>query len=94
MFEILIAKIIGNTIKKKLNLEEGIMPTKPWYKSVTIWSDIVTILVGTYATAQTTLAPHLGVNLPNIPGWVLAFLGALGVYGRSTATTTIGSPVS
>lgn len=65
------------------------MPTKPWYLSKTIWSDIVTILIAIYSAAQGGLALHLGFNLPVIPVWVFTFLGILGIYGRTTATNEI-----
>jgi hypothetical protein len=82
--------LIGKFAGSKLKLEDGLpMDTKPWYKSKTIWSDVVTILIGIYTMAQGGLAADLGHTLPSIPSWVLAILGGIGIYGRATADTTI-----
>lgn len=35
------------------------------------------------------IAEGLCYNLPVIPEWVFGILGALGIYGRASATTTI-----
>lgn len=64
--------------------------SKPWYKSMTIWSGITTFAVATYGLIGQYLAPAIGFHLPAIPGGILAFLGAVGVYGRSTAQQKIG----
>jgi len=57
---------------------------KPWYKSLTIWSGVVTVLVTAYNSATVQF------GLPAIPDFVYAILGFLGVYGRTTASTVIG----
>lgn len=67
------------------------MPTKPWWTSKTIWSDIVTIGVALYGSIAGNLAPDLGFHLKPIPAAFLTLLGALGVYGRATANTTLDS---
>lgn len=54
---------------------------KPWYLSKTVWASIFTGLVGTYIE----LDGALGRELPDIPGWFLLALSALGLYGRATA---------
>lgn len=67
-------------------MEDKMEDSKKWYLSKTVISDILTALIGAYmmvAAAQ----PALG--LPPIPAWVLTFLGAIGIYGRVTATTTV-----
>lgn len=74
---------IGKDVASKLKLQEGPMGTKPWYQSKTVLAGIVTGLIGIYnaiATAQ---------KWPPIPSYVFTLLGALGVYGRMSATTTI-----
>lgn len=54
---------------------------KKWYLSKTIWAALITGLIGTYLE----LDAATGGTLPDIPGWVLMLLSALGVYGRATA---------
>lgn len=82
MLEDFFAKISGIWFKKKLDLEEGPMDgVKPWYKSLTIWTGVVTVLIATYNSVSTNV--H---QLPVLPDWILAFLGAVGVYGRARAT--------
>ena len=66
---------------------------KAWFKSQTIWSDILTVAVGFYAVLVPVLASH-GINLPPLEsGWlatVLTILAGLGIDGRRKATTKIG----
>lgn len=57
--------------------------SKKWWKSKTVLSGIVAVGLAAYSTA----ADHFG--LPATPEWVFAILGALGVYGRVTATKEI-----
>jgi hypothetical protein len=85
-----IYNLVGKFIAGKLKLEEGKpMETKPWYKSKTVWSDIITILVGVYTAAQSGLAADLGHTLPVIPSWIFAILGGIGIYGRASADTSL-----
>ena len=80
-----VLKWIGKDISEKLNLTEGAMDgTKKWYQSKTIWTSIITGLLGLYISLQ----PQLG--WPGVPAWLLTILGAIGVYTRSTATDKIG----
>jgi hypothetical protein len=67
------------------------MPTKPWWQSKTIWSDVVTIGIALYGSVAGNLAPDLGFHLKPIPAAVLTVLGMLGVYGRATANTTLNN---
>lgn len=85
-----ILRLIAKRISKKLQLKEGTVDKKEWWKSKTIISDIVTILIGLYASIGATLGQSMGWNLPPIPEWLFVILGALGIYGRTSATTTIG----
>lgn len=90
MIKNLIAKIIGWRIAASLKLKENqTMETKKWYQSKTILSDIVTVLVSIYTLVGTSLGPDFGWHLPSIPAWVFTILGAIGIYGRKTATTTV-----
>lgn len=58
--------------------------SKPWYKSKTVWSGIVAIGVAAYNAASANF------GVPPIPEFVFMMLGALGVYGRTTASTKLG----
>lgn len=90
MFENFMAKIAGKFAAGKLNLQEGaLMPTKPWYSSKTVWSDIVTILLAILGFVDKTWTGGHIVSSP-FYSMVLAFLGAMGIYGRTTADTKIG----
>lgn len=66
--------------------------SKAWYKSKTIWSDIVTGLVGIYTVLVPILTAH-GIKLPPIDSGLLAtilsILAGLGIYGRTAASTSI-----
>jgi len=87
----LLAKFVGKKIGKQLDLTEGPMETsKPWWKSQTIWSDVLTIVAGVWPLLQEVLAGH-GINLPAIPGYLLTLLGAAGIHGRITANKTLSS---
>jgi hypothetical protein len=85
MLEDFFAKIAGKFVSNKLNLQEDkkMDDSKKWYQSKTIWTGIITGLLALY----NSIAP--GFHIPAVPEWVYAFLGALGVYTRATATTTI-----
>lgn len=92
IFDSLLEKLAGKWIAKKMDLQEGDMDeTKPWYKSTTIWSDIVTILVaiGGFVDMRFT---HGKIATSPIYQTVLAVLGAMGIYGRATATAKIEAP--
>ena len=66
------------------------MPTKPWYQSKTVWSDIVTILMAILGFVDKTWTGGHIVASP-FYSMALTFLGAMGIYGRANATTTITS---
>lgn len=77
----------GKKIAKNLSLTEGNMEdNKKWWKSKTVISGAVAVLLGTYALVKTNLAP----GLPDVPEWLFTLLGAIGIYGRVTANTKIG----
>lgn len=79
-----VLKILGHKIADKLDLQEDSnMETKPWYQSKNIWAGVVTALIGVYLS----LAPQF--HWPAIPEWIFTILGAIGIYTRATATTTI-----
>ncbi len=59
------------------------MDSKNWWKSKTVWAGIIAVFVAAYNSASAQF------GLPGIPDFVFGILGALGVYGRTTATTTV-----
>jgi uncharacterized membrane protein len=63
------------------------MDSKKWYLSKGIWAGIVTAVIG----AGTAIALLFGVDLNTnaIFGMIIAILGALGLYSRASANTTI-----
>lgn len=56
---------------------------KSWWQSKTIWSGIIAVLLAAYGTAAVQF------GLPQVPEFVYALLGALGIYGRAVATKEI-----
>lgn len=84
MFENLIAKLGGKFLASRLKLQEGKVESKKWFLSKGVWTGIVTGLMGIYLS----LAQQL--NLPAVPEWIFALLGALGIYSRVVAETKIG----
>lgn len=85
-----VIKMFGRNVAAKLNLQEGTMPSKPWYTSKTIWSDVVTILLAILGFVDKTWTGGHIVSSP-FYSMALTFLGAMGIYGRATATTTISN---
>lgn len=79
------AKLAGKYMAKKINLEEGPMDKKAWYKSKGVWTGIIAGVVGAYNSA----APSF--QWPPIPDFVYVLLGAMGVYTRATANVKIGT---
>lgn len=59
------------------------MEKKAWYRSKTIWTGVVAVLIAGYNTAA------IQFNLPQIPEFVFAMLGAFGIYTRATSTTVL-----
>ncbi|NCD17746.1 MAG: hypothetical protein EOL91_10655 [Actinobacteria bacterium] len=59
------------------------MEKKEWWKSKTVWSGLVAVLLAAYATAASQF------GLPPVPEWMFGILGALGIYSRSVANTVI-----
>ena len=67
------------------------MGVKAWWQSKSMWAAIVTAGVGIYnAGVIPAVQASFGVILPPIPAWILGIAGAVGIYGRATATTKIG----
>lgn len=56
------------------------MENKPWWKSKTIWAGVVAVLIAAYNSASDQF------SLPKIPDFIYGILGALGIYGRATAS--------
>lgn len=87
----IVAKIAARKIAKELKLEEGtpMENKKPWYRSKGVLTGIVTVALGLYTAVDTQLGPQIGFDLPTIPEFVFVVLGALGIYARTSASTTI-----
>lgn len=85
-----VVKMFGRNVAAKLNLQEGAMPTKPWYQSKTIWSDVVTILLAILGFVDKTWTGGHIVSSP-FYSMALTFLGAMGIYTRANATTILTS---
>lgn len=86
----IVAKMAGKKFAKAIDLKEGAeMDTKKWWKSKSIWTGVVTVLIATYETAQKSLAPQFGYQMPEIPPVVYVFLGATGIYTRAIASTKV-----
>lgn len=65
------------------------MNSKKWYKSKTIVSSVIAVVVALYNTLGVELGGNFGIALPPIPEWVFAIFGAFGIWGRTTANTVI-----
>ena len=71
------------------------MNSKSWYKSKTIWSGIIAVLIVVYNGVQVAMASQCGIegsfciNIPVIPEFVFGILAALGIYSRKIARTEI-----
>ena len=60
------------------------METKKWYESKTVWAGVLAVAIAAWNQAAIQF-----VGLPPIPDWIYPILGALGVYGRVTASTVV-----
>jgi len=84
-----ILKLVGRKIAQEAKLEEGpVDQTKPWYRSVTIWSDVFTIATGVIAFVDKDFGTQIAAN-----HWyqvILTVLGGVGIYGRASADQKIG----
>ena len=63
------------------------LKTKAWYQSKGVWAGIITVFLG----AAAGIAKQFGVDLAALPWYpiLIGILGALGLYSRVTADTTI-----
>lgn len=57
---------------------------KPWWQSKAVWAGVIAVIIAAYDTASVQF------GLPPVPDFLYAILGALGIYGRVTATSVIG----
>jgi hypothetical protein len=87
----LVVKIAARKAAKALDLQEGtpMENSKPWYKSKGVITGLVTVLISTYEAVKVTVAPQVGWNLPDIPAIAYTILGALGIYSRVAANSTV-----
>jgi len=63
------------------------MDSKKWHASKTVWAGIITVVLATLTAVDSAF----GTNILTSPvvSVILALAGALGVYGRTSANTTI-----
>lgn len=59
-------------------------PTKPWYQSKTIWSAIVTAILGAIQPVSAAFGHPIAVPL-----WIIEVLTGLGLYGLRTGDAKI-----
>lgn len=59
------------------------MDSKKWYLSKTVWAGVIAVIIAAYNAASAQF------GLPVVPEFVYGILGALGIYGRTTATTVV-----
>ena len=79
--------LIAKRAAKELDLKEGPVDTKQWWKSKGFWSNVVIIGIGVYELVRANAMPAL----PPIPPVLLTILGSLGLYSRATATKPLGA---
>lgn len=80
-----IYRLIGKKVSTKLGLQEDSkMDTKTWYKSKTIWTAILTAVIGAIQPVSTAFG-HPVV----IPQWVLEVLIGMGLYSLRVGDKTI-----
>lgn len=65
------------------------MKSKKWYQSKGIWTGIIIVALALYDATQVSLCGEAIKCLPEIPEWVFAILGALGIYARYNTTKTV-----
>lgn len=82
-----VIRFIGRRVANKLKLGENMDGSKPWYKSATIWSDVCTVLISIVALVDKDFGTHITVN--HYYQIAMTLLGAMGLYGRATADTTL-----
>ncbi len=79
-----IYRLVGEKIAKILKLENNMEETKSKWKSKTVWTAIVTVIVAGIEPISTAFGHPIVV-----PIWVLQFLAGFGLYSLRTAKTTI-----
>jgi len=79
-------KIAGNKLQKRWAKMEAETPVdqKKWYQSKTLWTAVVTAILGAVQPVSASLGHPV-----EVPMWVYSFLGAFGLYGLRTGDKTI-----
>jgi hypothetical protein len=67
------------------------MPTKPYWKSKTFWSDVITLIVAGLGISDQYAGTHIMSS--SIASSVLAIAGLLGIYGRASADTKLSNVI-
>jgi hypothetical protein len=77
--------LVGKRIAAKLELKENKMDEKiAWYKSKTIWTAILGVILGAVQPISSAVGHPIVV-----PDWVFQLLGGMGLYSLRTATQDI-----
>ena len=63
------------------------MEIKSWWKSKTVWSDILTLIMAILPAIDNVYGTHITTNPAYSTG--LALLAAMGIHGRVTADSVI-----
>ncbi len=64
--------------------------SKAWYQSKTIIAGALGVILAAYLFVQANFIPSLPVPPAGIVDTIVGILAALGIFGRVTATQTIG----
>ena len=87
MFKNLLGKIAGKFIANKIQLEDGPVETKKWWKSKTIWAGVYVILRTAYDNTRELLYPGLPAIPPIVDTIVGTIAGAQVLRSRVSAPT-------
>ena len=72
-------------------MEETLAGTKAWYQSKTIIAGALGVVLALYLFIQNNFVPSLPVPPAGIVETIIGILSAVGIFGRVTADTKIGS---
>lgn len=75
---------IINDLQDEINREEGIMESKKWYQSKTIWTSIVMISISLLSLLADINIVPAEIAL-KVSGFIGTVAGAFGIYLRTTS---------
>lgn len=73
---------------QKLQLKK-LKPSKPWYKSKTVWANVATVVAGLLTAVEQFLPVLIPVISPVVMPWVLFGVGVLNIGLRLITTEGI-----